>query len=106
MDKKINTTDLHIQHHMETGEWFQWDSSKYNNSNFHGEDGYTYDYTRWLEEKYINLLNNHVNQKEIIEKMGEELENLAELNNNLNEEIYDLEESIKDAEEERRFNNQ
>lgn len=94
MEKQINSTDLHIQHHMETGEWFQWYNSKYNGNNFHGEDGYTYDYTRWLQEKYLELLNTHVNQEKLIKEMDADLEDAAETINALEEEIEDLQQEL------------
>lgn len=62
-----NTTDLHIQYHMETGKWFQWDNSKYNINAFHGEDGYTAEYTKWLEEKLLKELQTKQDVKELNE---------------------------------------
>ena len=65
-----NTADLHLEYRMETGEWFQWDNSKYNINAFHGEDGYTAEYTKWLEEKVLNI----IRAKQDVEELNELLE--------------------------------
>lgn len=55
-----NSTDLHIQYKMETGESFQWDPPKstYNHSGsgYHSTEGYCREYCKWIEEKYLELL--------------------------------------------------
>lgn len=59
MEKQKNTpTDLHLQYKNETGEYFQygnyWTIEEYN---YHSNNGFSWDYVKWLEEKYLNLLN-------------------------------------------------
>ena len=82
-----NTADLHLQYRMETGEWFQWDNSKYNINAFHGEDGYTAEYTKWLEEKVLNI----IRAKQDVEELNELLEYAEQEVQNANREIANLE---------------
>lgn len=77
--KKTNTTDLHIQYHMETGDWHEW-RERYTGQ-FHSTENYSREYAKWIEEKYLELLNNQKNQEEEIDECNrkiEELENEVE----------------------------
>ena len=80
---------------METGEWFQWDNSKYNINAFHGEDGYTAEYTKWLEEKLFEK-RNHTDS---IENLRELLDFAEEEAQNTNREIANLEEKNAELED-------
>ena len=87
---KTNTADLHLQYKMETGEWFQWDNSKYNINAFHGEDGYTAEYTKWLEEKVLNIMRakQDVDElNELLEYAEDEVEALQNKNTWLEEQV-------------------
>ena len=68
--KKINSTDLHIEYRMETGEWFQWDERS--TGQFHSKEWYSREYALWLEEK---LLAKHKHQ-ETVEELLETIQNL------------------------------
>ena len=93
--KKTNTADLHLQYKMETGEWFQWDNSKHNHHQLHGTGGYTREYAEWLEEKFLELLNEKVENIGLLEHVESELENVTEYVNSLEEEIEDLKDEIE-----------
>jgi len=86
-----NTTDLHLQYRMETGKWFQWDNSKYNINAFHGDSGYTDEYTKWLEEKLLEKCNN----AETLKTLNDLLEYAETEVRRTNEEIERLEEQVE-----------
>ena len=78
MKQQINSTELHIQYFMETGDFFQWESSVYYSGKFTDERGYKYDYGKWLEEKYLDLLNKCKDQSQKIKELEEINEHLEE----------------------------
>lgn len=84
----MNSTDLHIKYHMDTGEWHEW-CERYTGK-FHSMENYSREYAKWLEEQYLELFNNHIDQTEVIEKVEEELEEAYEKIDSLEEEISDL----------------
>ena len=86
-----NTTDLHLQYRMETGKWFQCDNSKYNINAFHGDSGYTDEYTKWLEEKLLEKCNN----AETLKTLNDLLEYAETEVQRTNEEIERLEEQVE-----------
>ena len=89
--KQKNSTDLHIQFTNETGLYFQWhpknNPKNHSGTGYTSEAGYRREYAQWLEEKYLELLNNQINQEKLIEEMDAELESAAETINALEEEI-------------------
>ena len=101
MNKLINSTDLHIQYRMETGEFFQWSSgSRYDHagSGYHSTESYDRNYAKWLEEKLLEELQkkkdiNELNQ--LLEYAEKELEDSAEAFNALEEKNYDLQSQIE-----------
>jgi len=56
MNNFINTTDLHIQYKLETGKHFQF-LAKGQSRSFHPTENYNREYAKWIEEKYLELLN-------------------------------------------------
>ena len=85
--KQKNSTDLHIHYRNETGQEFQWPYGSHYTGNYHSTTGYSREYAQWIEEKYLELLNNQINQEKLIEEMDAELESAAETINALEEEI-------------------
>lgn len=47
----MNSTDLHIQYHNETGEWHEWWSRA--TGQYHSMKNYSREYALWLEEKLL-----------------------------------------------------
>lgn len=54
----MNTTDLRLKYHMETGENPEWGHDWANSGIFHKEEAkLDRDYALWLEEQLLNFLN-------------------------------------------------
>jgi hypothetical protein len=72
----MTSTDLHIKYKMETGEYFQWktksEPSDHSGTGYNSEKGYTRNYAKWLEEKFLE-------EKRDTEK------NIQDLNNRIQE---------------------
>jgi hypothetical protein len=110
----MNTTDLHIQYHMETGKDHQW---RYRSTGqFHSTENYSREYASWMEEKYLELINTSNDQSSEIEKLKEEFwieEKYSELINTSNDQFSEIEklkaeleaahEKINSLEEEYRY---
>jgi len=80
----MNTTDLHIQYHMETGKDHQW--HYWSTEQFHSTENYSREYASWMEEKYSELINTSNDQFSEIEKLKAELDAAHEKINSLEEE--------------------
>lgn len=81
-----NSTDLHIQYHMETGEDHQWWARS--TGSFHSMENYSREYAKWLEEKLLEK-REHTDS---IENLHELLDYAETEIQNANREIADLEE--------------
>jgi chromosome segregation ATPase len=81
-----NSTDLHIQYHMETGESHQW--LERGTGAFHTMDWYSREYALWLEERLL-AKRKHT---DTIEELQELLEYAEQEVQNANREIANLEE--------------
>jgi type IV secretory pathway VirB4 component len=92
----MNSTDLHIKYHMETGEWHQWGPRS--TGQFHDTDHYSREYATWLEENYLKLLNEKIENIGLLEHVEKELEDATEYVNSLEEEIEDLNDYINELE--------
>ena len=98
---KINSTDLHVQYTLETGEHFQWERGRsdhnHSGSGYHATTGYDRNYAYWLEEKYLKSLERETENKELhelIKYSDRELEDATEYINSLEEEIEDLTDTV------------
>jgi hypothetical protein len=70
-----NSTDLHIQYKMETGEWHQWEERS--TGQLHSQVWYSREYALWLEEKLLEKLQieDHTKElNELLEYANSELE--------------------------------
>jgi len=76
MSKNFNTTDLHIQYHIETGEWHEW-RERYS-GRFQSEENYSREYAKWIEEKYLELRTLEESQKILIKDLYKNNAELAE----------------------------
>ena len=85
----MNSTDLHIKYHMETGEWHQWQERS--TGQFHDTDHYSREYAKWLEELVLGLLKQK-NKNKLLNDLLEEVENELE---EAYEKIEELEEEIE-----------
>ena len=56
--KKCNSTDLHVQYRMEEGKDFQWIYGSCYTGRYNSNIGYSREYAQWIEEKYLEILNN------------------------------------------------
>jgi len=86
-----NSTDLHIQYHMETGKWHEWEE-RYT-GHFHSTENYSREYAKWLEEKYLEKIDKEEHLQELeetIENLNDEVQYWIDEHNNLGEEIEDL----------------
>jgi len=74
MQKITNSTDLHIQFKLDTGDSHHF-YTDINGSSFHSEDSYTWEYTQWLEEKHLEELKKVYTE---INDLEDEIEDLVE----------------------------
>jgi len=64
---KHTETNLHIQFKMETGDYFKYIGNIYGSDDnhpgtgYHSTKGYRQIYTKWLEQKLLELLNKNTN---------------------------------------------
>jgi len=72
MDNYKSEIDLHIQYKNETGYWFQYAESVKYTGTFHSLEGYSREYAKWIEEKYIKLLNKNTEPHKEIQDYLEE----------------------------------
>jgi len=81
-----NSTDLHIQYKMETGEWHQWEERS--TGEFHSQLWYSREYALWLEEKLLEKRKHQETVEELlirIQNLEDEVEFWIEEHNRLDQ---------------------
>ena len=73
----MNSTDLHIQYRMETGSWHEWHGRA--SDRFHSTENYSREYAKWIEERYLELVNYQKDQKEEIENLEDQIKHFEEV---------------------------
>jgi len=89
--RKINSTDIHVEYLRDTGNNFQWETKNiprnHSGTSYFSSVAYTTAYAKWLEEKYLELLNNHIDKENLIDELFAELDDTNEYIDALKDEI-------------------
>lgn len=84
----MNSTDLHIKYHMETGEDHQWWARS--TGQFHSTENYSREYATWLEEQLLEELKKKKNVEALEEEviyLQNTVDELEDKNTELNNEV-------------------
>lgn len=92
MQKKINTTDLHVRFRIETGEYHAYDTE---HGGFHKHSQYRKTYQHWLEEQLVNSLNEKVDKENLQESFEQAIADLEDENQSLHDDVDYLENCIE-----------
>lgn len=92
MKNKINSTDLRVQFKMDTGEYHAWGAES---DGFHKDTQYKREYSDWLEERHVKLLNEQIAYQNQLDSFEDAIVNLEDDNEALRDEVDYLEDLVE-----------